>query len=125
VLLGPGTLIMRPALFHGYGSARAKGLLPLTRNITVRSADPAMTASIDWAMLDGTMLLKAGRSLTFKDLGLTNIRCGGRPVTPHFQRIKGKAAYACACARRRAHRRVRAAIGAIATARGHAVPHMP
>lgn len=75
IILPPGHLIMRPALFKGYGLGRPKGLFAVDRNVTVRSADPSQPAAIDWAMMDATMLLKGGRTLEFDDIAVQNIRC--------------------------------------------------
>jgi len=75
IILPPGTLVMRPALFHGYGINRPKGIFPLDRNITISSADPiSSVTSIDWSMMDATLLLQEGRVMTLESVAVSNIR---------------------------------------------------
>jgi hypothetical protein len=69
---------MSPTHFPGYGVGQQKGLLVLDRDVTIRGADPDNSTVIDWNMLDATVLLKAGRVLTFQDLTVTNVRCARR-----------------------------------------------
>ncbi|GBF87403.1 hypothetical protein Rsub_00114 [Raphidocelis subcapitata] len=76
ITVDAGNLIMRPSQFPSYGLGRPKGLLVIDRDVTIRGEDVDNLTTIDWNMLDATMLLKAGRSMTFQDMAVANIRYG-------------------------------------------------
>ncbi|KAI8468625.1 MAG: hypothetical protein J3K34DRAFT_477631 [Monoraphidium minutum] len=65
IVIAHQTLVMRPALFHEHGAGRANGLLPIARDVLVRSAAANAPAAIDWGMMDATLELKAGRRMEY------------------------------------------------------------
>ncbi len=67
-------LTMRPSLFRGHGIGRPNGLLRIGRNLNVTCGDPLDPAVINWSMMDATLLVEAGRVLTFEGVALSNIR---------------------------------------------------
>jgi hypothetical protein len=76
-VLPPGAdLRMRPRLFRGYGSGKPKGLLPLARDVTVRGAPGGPPPGVDWGLMDGVMAIRAGTTLTFRGVAVSNMRCG-------------------------------------------------
>ncbi|GBF87404.1 hypothetical protein Rsub_00115 [Raphidocelis subcapitata] len=68
-------------LFPGYGPGRSKGPLLIDRNVTIAAAAGAAGPAggpplMDFGLLDGLLVLRAGAVLTLKDLQVTKIRYG-------------------------------------------------